>query len=131
MSAEYTLHYFDVRGKGELIRLCFVAAGQPYVDKRYSFADWPRIKPEMPLKQMPVLEMPDGQMRCQSLSIARYVAKKFDLMGETLEEELFVDMIVETLWGELGTRIGEVFLNSADHKQSDVALFTGNTCKLN
>ena len=105
-TSDYTLHYFGVRGKGELIRLCFVAAGQKYVDQRYSFDEWPAIKPEMPLKQMPVLETPDGELYCQSLSIARYVAKKFRLMGNTLEEELYVDMIVETLWGEIGTRIG-------------------------
>merc|ERR1712228_1130161 len=56
---------------------------------------------------MPVLETSDGQMYCQSLPIARYVARKFDLMGESQEDELYVDMIVETLWGEVGTRIGK------------------------
>ena len=106
---QYTLHYFGVRGKGELIRLCFFAAGQPFVDKRYSFEDWPAIKAEMPLKQMPVLELADGQRYCQSLPIARFVAKKFGLMGDDIEDELFVDMIVETFWAEIGNRIGEVW----------------------
>ena len=104
---EYTLHYFGVRGKGELIRLCFVAAGENYVDKRYEFDEWPALKSKMPLKQMPVLETSDGKMYCQSLTIARYVAKKFHLLGNTVEEEFFVDMIVETLWAEVGTRIGK------------------------
>ena len=106
--SQYTLHYFGVRGKGELIRLCFFAAGQSFIDKRYSFEDWPAIKSEMPLKQMPVLETPDGQMYCQSLPIARYVAKKFHLMGDNVEEELFVDMIVETFWSEVGMKIGKI-----------------------
>jgi len=114
---EYTLHYFGVRGKGELIRLCFVAAGENYVDKRYEFDEWPALKSKMPLKQMPVLETSDGKMYCQSLTIARYVAKKFHLLGNTLEEEFFVDMIVETLWAEVGTRIGKTIFGDEEAKE--------------
>jgi len=125
---QYTLHYFGVRGKGELIRLCFHAAGQSFVDKRYSFEDWPAIKSDMPLKQMPVLETSDGQMYCQSLPIARYVAKKFRLMGETVEEELYVDMIVETFWTEIGLRIGKSYFGNDEEgkkraKEENTKLF--------
>ena len=119
-SSDYTLHYFGVRGKAELIRYCFVVAGQNYVDKRYSFEEWPELKPKMPLKQMPVLETPDGQLHCQSLSIARYLAKKFQLMGDNLDEELYVDMLVETLWGEIATRIGIYFIG---HSSQILSMF--------
>ena len=33
---EYKLHYFNLRGKAELIRLVFAAAGQEYQDIRYN-----------------------------------------------------------------------------------------------
>ena len=33
--AEHKLHYFNIRGKGELIRLVFAAAGEDYEDIRY------------------------------------------------------------------------------------------------
>ena len=33
--SEYKLHYFNIRGKGELIRLIFAAAGEEYEDIRY------------------------------------------------------------------------------------------------
>ena len=41
----YTLHYFDVRGRAELSRLIFHAAGIPFTDKRYISQDWQAQKP--------------------------------------------------------------------------------------
>ena len=34
--AEYKLYYFNVRAKGEIIRLTFAAAGVDYEDIRYN-----------------------------------------------------------------------------------------------
>ena len=33
--ANYRLYYFDVRGRGELIRLIFAYAGEPFDDFRF------------------------------------------------------------------------------------------------
>ena len=39
---EYTLHYFSVRGRGELIRLIFKQAGKEFTDHRIpDFSAWP------------------------------------------------------------------------------------------
>ena len=41
----YTLEYFDLRARGELIRLVFAEAGQKFEDKRFGFEEWPAHKP--------------------------------------------------------------------------------------
>ena len=48
----------------------------------------------MPGKQLPVLECKDGKI-AQSLSIARFLANKYDLAGMSPLEKAQADMIVE------------------------------------
>lgn len=40
----YTLHYFNGRGRAEVIRMMFHMAGVKYMDKRYEFSDWDRCR---------------------------------------------------------------------------------------
>jgi glutathione S-transferase len=49
---QYTLHYFDLRGRAEISRLIMNAAGIPYTEKRIQFQDWPAIKPTTVLGQV-------------------------------------------------------------------------------
>ncbi|CAF2749544.1 unnamed protein product [Rotaria sp. Silwood2] len=92
----YKLHYFNGRGRGEVSRLIFVAAGQKYEDIRYEGSEWPSRKNEMPLGQMPVLEF-DGTKLPQSLSIARFLAKQFHLAGKDNFEQAKVDAVADTV----------------------------------
>jgi hypothetical protein len=73
--AHYKLYYFNGRAIGETTRLIFVQAGEPFDDARIEMSNWPARKAEMPLGQMPVLEI-DGVKYPQSLAIGRYVARK-------------------------------------------------------
>lgn len=50
---EYKLTYFNGRGRAEITRLIFAAAGQKYTDERIS--DWPKGK--------------EGLIRIQEVSI--------------------------------------------------------------
>jgi len=43
--AQYTLTYFNVRGRAEIARLIFAAAGVAYEDKRIEREQWPELKP--------------------------------------------------------------------------------------
>lgn len=72
---EYKFYYFNARGRGELIRYVFAAAGQKYEDVRFSREEWPQHKPRAPFGQAPFLEVVDGDnvfVISQSVSIGKY-----------------------------------------------------------
>jgi glutathione S-transferase len=60
----------------------------------------------MPLGQLPALEY-DGTMLCQSLTIARFLAKEFGLAGKTNLEQAQADMIIDA---------GNDLANSESHR---------------
>ncbi|CAF3331176.1 unnamed protein product [Rotaria sp. Silwood1] len=92
----YKLYYFNGRGRAEISRLIFAAAGQKFHDIRYEESEWPTHKTEMPLGQIPVLEI-NGFKLPQSISIARYLAKEFHLAGKNNLEQAKVDAVADTL----------------------------------
>lgn len=92
----YKLTYFNLRGRAEVSRLIFVAAGQEFEDVRIERDQWPTIKPTAPLGQLPVLEV-DGVQIPQSVAIARFLAKKFNLAGKTDVEQAQADVVVDTV----------------------------------
>jgi len=91
----YKLYYFNVRGRAEIARLIFSAAGEKFEDIRYERNEWLSYKSEMPLGQMPVLEV-DGVKLPQSMTIARFLAKQFGLAGKDNLEQAKVDVVVDT-----------------------------------
>ena len=92
----YKLHYFNGRGRAEVSRLIFAAAGQKFEDTRFEREQWPALKSQMPLGQVPVLEV-DGTKIPQSTSIARFLAKQFHLAGKDKLEEAKVDAVADTI----------------------------------
>ena len=92
----YKLHYFNYRGLGEVSRLIFIAAGQKFEDIRYEQNEWPSQKSKMPLGQVPILEYEGAQLP-QSMSIARFLAKKLQLAGKDDFEQAKVDAVVDTI----------------------------------
>jgi len=94
--AHYKLTYFDIRGRAEIARLIFAAAGVDYEDFRIARDKWPELKPSTPFGQIPLLEV-DGIVLCQSKTIARYLARKFNLAGETELDQARADMIVDCI----------------------------------
>ncbi|CAF5025928.1 unnamed protein product, partial [Rotaria sp. Silwood1] len=49
----YKLYYFNARGRAEISRLIFAAAGQQYEDIRYDYKEWALDAGEMPLGERP------------------------------------------------------------------------------
>ena len=94
--SSYKLHYFNGRGRAEVARLVFVAAGEKFEDIRFEQSEWPARKAEMPLGQVPVLEY-NGTKLPQSGTIARFLAKQFHLAGKDNFEQAQVDAVADTV----------------------------------
>ncbi len=92
----YKLYYFNARGRAETSRLILVAASQKFEDIRYEGDQQPSHKAEMLLGQMSILEF-DGNKLPQSMSIARFLAKQFQLAGRHNFEQGKVDAVVDTI----------------------------------
>ncbi|XP_031631212.1 glutathione S-transferase-like [Contarinia nasturtii] len=92
----YKLTYFNVKALAEPIRVLFAYGGIDYEDVRFQREEWPAIKPTMPMGQAPVLDV-DGIRVHQSVSIARYIAKKVGLSGANDWESLLIDVAVDTV----------------------------------
>lgn len=100
------LKYFDARGAAEVARLLLAVADEPYRDTRFMLAPGTMEAPEfkeakesgfldMNLGRAPVLITSDGRAIGQSKAIERYLARKFNLMGDDDVEAAQVDCISE------------------------------------
>ena len=106
------LVYFNGRGLAENSRLILAYVGVEYEDFRYNMEviDWKTHninKPEFDadkasgklrqsLNKLPYLEV-DGSIVCQSKSIERYLARRFNLMGSNDIEAAQIDSICEVV----------------------------------
>ncbi|GMS85899.1 hypothetical protein PENTCL1PPCAC_8074 [Pristionchus entomophagus] len=79
---QYKLTYFDLRGRGEPIRMMFGIAGVPLEDNRLQMQieEWPGMKKNFPFEALPVLEV-DGVQVAQTLAILRYIARETGYAG--------------------------------------------------
>ena len=106
------LVYFNGRGLAETSRLLMALAKQDYEDFRYplEIIDWSThnmVKEEfdrdkadgkltLSLNKVPYLEV-DGHVICQSKSIERYLARRFNMMGSNDIEAAHIDSICEVV----------------------------------
>ncbi|KAG5180181.1 putative glutathione S-transferase [Tribonema minus] len=56
---KYTLHYFDMAGRAEPLRLAFAVCGVEFTDRRFARDEWPEVKASgfPPYGHVPVLEV--------------------------------------------------------------------------
>ncbi|CAI5454868.1 unnamed protein product [Caenorhabditis angaria] len=92
----FKFYYFDFRGRGEVIRLLFHLAGEQFTDERVTFETWGALKPQMPLGQIPVLDI-DGVKIGQTTAIARYLGHQFHRAGTNAVECARLDMIADVI----------------------------------
>eukprot|EP00826_Nyctotherus_ovalis_P031934 TRINITY_DN2572_c0_g2_i1.p1 TRINITY_DN2572_c0_g2~~TRINITY_DN2572_c0_g2_i1.p1 ORF type:complete len:400 (+),score=129.24 TRINITY_DN2572_c0_g2_i1:146-1345(+) len=90
------LHYFDMPGRAECLRLLLTHAGVRFEDYRIAVNDWPKHKSKYELKQLPVLEI-DGKSYCQNIAILEYLGIKYKYLSEDGDKLARVMMVVNTL----------------------------------
>jgi len=114
--APLKLYYFNVRSKGEPVRLLLQYSGTPYEEVTVDFNDWPSWKPKMPMGVMPVIEM-DGKMLSASTAITRYLARNCGIAGKNSWDMAKADQYVDGIWDMWGLT-GKVYtpLISGDQK---------------
>lgn len=110
------LIYFNARGRAELARLILAQAGEAYDDERIEGADWPKLKPTMPGGVLPVLEV-DGIQLSQSMTIARFLANKFNLAGSSPLEKAQADMVVDCVTDFFNESVKIFFEKDEDKKK--------------
>merc|ERR1712087_52299 len=96
------LRYFDVRGRAEPMRMCFVASNKKFEDERVSgekFAEEKGDPSKIPFGQLPVLQV-GGLNYGESTAIATYVAKTTGMAGKT-DEDLMKTVSVYCLCASL------------------------------
>ncbi|XP_078037203.1 glutathione S-transferase-like [Augochlora pura] len=92
----YKLTYFNYTGLAEPIRFLLHQCGIQFEDERIALEDWPQIKTQMPVEQLPVLEV-DDKVLYQSKAISRFLAKQNNLYGTDDFEAYEIDAIVDTI----------------------------------
>ncbi|XP_014771131.1 S-crystallin 4-like [Octopus bimaculoides] len=95
---EYTLHYFNRRGRAEICRLLFALADIPYIDKRIDFSKWDSMKNKMPCCMLPILEIDRKIQVPQSMTISRYLANEFGFHGSNNIEKAKIESITDCLY---------------------------------
>merc|ERR1719319_508185 len=84
-------------------------AGVDFNDKRIEFGTLDPLKPSLPYKQLPTLELEDGTVLGQSIAIGRYLANRYNLTGHTALAKAEADEVVDAL-SDIQTKLFGVFL---------------------
>merc|ERR1712032_821190 len=97
-SEELRLTYFPARGRAEITRLILAHAGVKFDDIRLTGEDFAKVKPILPYGSMPILEY-KGEVICESMAIAKFVAELCNLAGTTILNKAKADEIVLAING--------------------------------
>jgi len=94
-SDKWTLTYFPVYGKAEVIRLAFAIAKVPLEEVFLTKEEFPELKAsgKLPFRQLPILEY-NGEVLAQSTTILRFVCQKFGLYPTDPKQAYAVEAIV-------------------------------------
>ena len=87
------IHYFDGWGRAERIRWLLWVLNHPFTEKVYEWEEWLEARDKVEFGQLPLVEM-DGHRLVQSLSIERYIARKFGIVPQDSYHEYLVDSVL-------------------------------------
>eukprot|EP01066_Platyproteum_vivax_P009700 Platyproteum_vivax@DN4286_c0_g1_i2.p1 len=90
------LTYFGLAGRAEAIRMCFHIGKIPFEDNRLTKEQFGKLKPDLPLGQVPILEV-DGKVYCQSNAILHYAGTRSGFYPKDPLEAMRCDQAIETM----------------------------------
>ncbi|ODM93067.1 putative glutathione S-transferase 7 [Orchesella cincta] len=100
---KYRLTYFNWMWIAEPTRFLLSYVGEDFEDVRLSYEEWmkddPKInKNDFPYGKLPVLEDRENNLKLgQSFAIARYLARKYNLVGNTIVDAAKCDEYADVL----------------------------------
>lgn len=86
------VHYFDMPGRGEMIRIMLKHMKMPFEDIRIKFDEWPKLKGsgKYELQQLPVVECePCGINICQTDAIMHKIGARYGYLPMKCPEKLY------------------------------------------
>jgi len=124
------LYYFDMPGRGEMIRLLLRKSKTPFEDIRIKFEEWPTMKERFSLKQLPVLEA-DGVQMPETEAIMQYLGMEHGYLPVDPEKHFKVLFIIGTT-RDLIDGFTKFFFSSLpdDKKKSMAEQYYGQTVPL-
>eukprot|EP00092_Neocalanus_flemingeri_P011091 GFUD01011939.1.p1 GENE.GFUD01011939.1~~GFUD01011939.1.p1 ORF type:complete len:210 (-),score=56.02 GFUD01011939.1:177-779(-) len=94
--SDIKLTYFPAKGRAEIARIILSYSGKKFTDERLSGEQFGAIKSSLPYTQIPVLDY-KGEVICQSLTIARFLAAESGLTGRNNLENAQANEIVDAV----------------------------------
>lgn len=98
---KHVLHYHPWRGEAEPVRLTLAELGIPFEQVQYTEEGWTvkrkqlEAEGEVPLGQLPVLQVGESTRVTSTGAIMRYLALKHNLYGENEEAKTMVDVLLD------------------------------------
>ena len=120
MSQKIQLVYFGLHGRAEPSRLMLAHSGTEWQDVVKTGESWAEFKKVCPGGQMPTLIMPDGTMMGQSMSIVRFIGRKFGYYPEDAKAAYFVDAAVDTVTDHFMAVMKAGFMEPGEAKDAEV-----------
>ena len=111
------LTYFGFDGgRGEPIRLALTYGKIPFEDHRFPPSDWPTMKSQTPLHQVPVMEV-DGKIITQSNALLRYAGKLAGLYPTDALEAAHCDEAMENIEDIVVKIVPTMFMQDEEEKR--------------
>ena len=111
------LTYFDFDGgRGEPIRLALAYGNIPFEDNRIPGSNWPTVKEQTTLHQMPVMEV-DGKIITQTNTLCRFVGKMVNLYPEDPLAAAHADEAMANVEDLLIKMVPSMFMQDPEEKR--------------
>ena len=123
MQGKPTVHYFQLYGRAEPVRMALWKAGVDYTDNAITGPDWMTLKEsgKLPFGQMPALELADGTFLAQGGSCLNYVG---DLYPQLKSADPLVNAKADSIASYTGNdvipKIGPKIFSSSENQEAEL-----------